>query len=142
MGARGHVEERQQHLRARHAALAQQLVVDAIQLALPDGAGGLQLADRAGTLGQPHRAHPPRDRPAGDENRLIAAAMQFGGSVAHARERLLAQLTVGVGDDGGTELDDDTFHGVRSVDGRYRCGVPAGWVVVGGEWSDGVGRAQ
>ena len=44
--AGGHVEERQQHLRAGHAALAQQLVVDAVQLALADRAGGLQLADR------------------------------------------------------------------------------------------------
>ena len=45
VGARAHVEERQQHLGARHAALAQQLVVDAVELALPDRAGGLQLAD-------------------------------------------------------------------------------------------------
>ncbi len=54
--ARAHVEERQQHLRAGDAALAQQLVVDPVQLALADGAGRLQRADRGRALGQVHHS--------------------------------------------------------------------------------------
>ena len=60
VGAGAHVEEREQHLRAGHAAFAQQLVVDAVELALPDGAGGLQLADRASAAGRSSITRIPR----------------------------------------------------------------------------------
>ena len=46
--ARAHVEERQQHLRRRDAVRAQQLVVDAVELALADRARRLQVLDRRG----------------------------------------------------------------------------------------------
>ena len=72
VGAGAHVEERQQHLRAGHAALAQQLVVDPVELALPDRAGGLQRADRGRPLRQLHHAHAARDRAAGDDDHLAA----------------------------------------------------------------------
>ena len=64
--ARAHVEERQQHLGARHPALLQQLVVDPVELALADRAGRLQLVDRlaaagrAGSPSRPARARSPR----------------------------------------------------------------------------------
>ena len=56
VGARAHVEEGQQHLGAGHAALAQQLVVDAVELALADGAGRLEVLDRRRARREPHRA--------------------------------------------------------------------------------------
>ena len=92
--AGAHVEERQQHLRAGHAALAQQLVVDAVELALADRAGRLQLADRGRTLRQAHHAHAPRDRAAGDDDHLPALAVHAGEQVAHAREHVHARLAV------------------------------------------------
>ena len=49
--ARAHVEERQQHLRRGQAAVAQQLVVDAVELALADRARRLQVLDRARRTG-------------------------------------------------------------------------------------------
>ena len=57
--ARAEVEEREQDLGAGHAAVAQQLVVDAVELALADGAGGLQVLDR----GRAHAAGPSRRIP-------------------------------------------------------------------------------
>ena len=48
VGAGAHVEEREQHLSGRDVTRAQQLVVDLIQLALTDGARGLELVDRPG----------------------------------------------------------------------------------------------
>ncbi len=81
------------------AALAQQLVVDAVELALPDGAGGLQRADRGRALRQVHHAHPARDRAAGDDDRLAAGAVQRRELVADAREHVHAQRALAVGDD-------------------------------------------
>ena len=121
MGAGAHVKEREQHLGAGHAALAQQLVIDAIELALADRAGGLQLADRAGTLGQVHHAHAARDRAAGDHYHLRALAMHAREHVAQAREHVRARLAAPVGDDARAELDDQAFHGVRSVDPGGAC---------------------
>ncbi len=46
VGAGAHVHEREQHLGGDQLALAQQLVIGAIQLALPNRTGGLQLLDR------------------------------------------------------------------------------------------------
>ena len=85
--ARAHVEERQQHLRARHAAFAQQLVVDAVQLALPDGARRLQLPDRARALAEAHHPHAARDRAARDDDRLVAAGVQPPPAASHDRAR-------------------------------------------------------
>ena len=62
--AHAHVEERQQHLRRLDPALAQQLVVGAVEPALADGARGLQLLDRARAHGQrEHVAPRGRSRP-------------------------------------------------------------------------------
>ncbi len=109
--ARAHVEERQQHLRARHAARAQQLVVDAVELALADRAGGLQLVDPAGAQRKAHHAHPARDRPAGDEHDVVARGVTVGRLGADALQHIRAQLAGVLGDDAGAELDHEAGHG-------------------------------
>jgi len=84
--ARAHVEERQQHLRALDPARAQQLVVGAVELALADRAGRLQLVHRARARAAPRRGrrqiqqpHPARDRAAGDDHDVAAIGV-------HARD--------------------------------------------------------
>ena len=109
------VVEGEEHLRTRHAALAQQLVVDGVQLALPDRARRLQLADRGRAHGQAHHLDAAGDRAARDEHHLVAVGPQRGGRVADARERLAAQLAALVGDDARAELDDDAAHQSASL---------------------------
>ena len=117
--APGHVPGGEQHLRGDHRARTQQLVVDAVQLALPHRRGRLQLGYRSWPHGQPHHAHPTRDRPRGDHHALIAGGVQRGDGVADTPEHLLAQLPVLASDDGRAQLDDDRSHEAWSVDGLW-----------------------
>jgi len=116
--ARAHVEEGQQHLRARDRALAQQLVVDAIELALADGACGLEVLDRPRAHGQVHDAHAPRDRATGDEHDVVPGGVAGGGLAADAPDDTGPQLARVLGDDARSELDDVAGHGPpqRSLD--------------------------
>ncbi len=109
VGPGAHVEERQEHLGARDAARGQQIVVDPVELALPDGARRLQLVDgpRARDL---HDAHPPGDRPARDDDRVVAALMQLGDLVADPGQHVVTHLARVVGDDARPELDHDRAH--------------------------------
>src|ERR1700722_11427267 len=109
-GTGAHVHERQEHLGGDQLALAQQLVVGAVELALTDGACGLQLLYGARSRGQAHDAHPARDRTRGDDHNLLAVAVQSGNLVANTRKHIPAQLALLVGDDARTQLYDHTLH--------------------------------
>ena len=109
--ARAHVEERQEHLRRGQAAVAQQLVVDAVELALADGAGGLQVLDRARAERELEQPHAAGDRAGGDDHHVDALGVERGDLVADPLEHAGAQLTARLGDDGGSELDDEGGHG-------------------------------
>jgi hypothetical protein len=108
--ARAHVEERQQHLGRRDAVRAQQLVVDAVELALADRAGRLEVLDRPGAGRQSHDAHAARDRAARDEHDVVAGGVARRGLRADALDDGGAQLAVVLGDDARTELDDVAGH--------------------------------
>ena len=90
--------------------VAQQLVVDAVELALADRAGRLQVLDRPRADRQLEQPHPARDRAGGDDHDVDALAVQRGDLVAHAVEHAGAQVAVRLGDDGGSELDDEGGH--------------------------------
>ena len=122
VGARAHVEERQQHLRGGQPAVAQQLVVDAVELALADRARRLQVLDRARADRELEQPHAAGDRARGDDHHVDPLGVQRGDLVAHALEHAGAQVAGGLGDDGGSELDDEGGHGapqVRSSQDRY-----------------------
>jgi hypothetical protein len=112
--AGAHVEEREQHLGGGQPAVAQQLVVDAVELALADRAGRLQVLDRPRADRQLEQPHPARDRARGDDHHVDALAVQRGDLVADAVEHAGAQVAVRLGDDGGSELDDEGGHGAES----------------------------
>ena len=80
--ARGHVEEGQQDLRRPHAALLEELVVVAVELALPHRRGGLELLHPARAHRQLHQPHAARDRPRRDDDRLLAVHVARGNLVA------------------------------------------------------------
>ena len=69
------IEECEQHLRARDPALSQQLVINAIQLALPDSAGGLQVGHRLWTAAELKNFDPSRDCATGDEHDRITGCV-------------------------------------------------------------------
>ena len=115
---RAHVEERQQHLRARDPAVAQQLVVDAVELALPDGARGLQLLDRPRPDRQVHHPHPARDRAARDEHDVVTLRVARRRLGADALDDVGAQLAGVLGDDARSKLDDVARHGPAEVSPR------------------------
>ena len=134
VGARAHVEERQQHLRGGQPAVAQQLVVDAVELALADRARRLQVLDRARADRELQQPHAAGDRAGGDDHHVDPLGVQRGDLVADALEHAGAQVAGRLGDDGGSELDDEGGHGglqVRSSQDRYmrrgaaRCAVRA-----------------
>ena len=108
---------------------AQQLVVDAVELALADGAGRLQVLDRPRTHRQPHDAHAARDRPARDEHDVVAGRVARRGLGADALDDAGAQLAVVLGDDARTELDDIAGHARLSLraHGRHAggCAYPS-----------------
>ena len=110
VGPGADVEERQQHLGGRHAARAQQLVVDLVELALADRAGGLQLVDGARPHRERHHPHPAGDRAAGDDDQLAAGVVQLGELVADPAEHVGAHLAAAVGDDARAQLDDEGAH--------------------------------
>ena len=112
VGARAHVEEGQQHLRARHAALAQQLVVDAVELALAHGAGGLQVLDRGRARREAHELDAARDRARGHHDDVVARGVAGGDLVADPRQHGRPQRAGVLGDDARTELDDVAGHRV------------------------------
>src|SRR6185312_4969285 len=91
--------------------------------ALPDRAGRLQLVDRARPLGEAQRAHPARDRAAGDDRDVVAGTVQRSRLLAHVREDIGARLTGVVGDDRGAELEDDGTHPAAAYS-RSRAAVP------------------
>ena len=128
VGARAHVEERQQHLRRGQPAVAQQLVVDAVELALADRARRLQVLDRARADRELQQPHAAGDRARGDDHHVDPLGVQRRDLVAHALEHAGAQVAGRLGDDGGSELDDEGGHGgaqVRSSQDRYmRRGSP------------------
>jgi hypothetical protein len=105
------VEEREQHLGGLDAALAQQLVVGAVQPPLSHGAGRLQLLDRARAHRQVEHVDPARDRARGDHHHLHARAVQGRDFLADARDHGQAQLARVLGDDGRAQLDDGDRHG-------------------------------
>ena len=111
VGARAHVEEGQQHLRARHAALAQQLVVDAVELALAHGAGGLQVLDRGRPRREAHDLDAAGDRAGGHHHDVVAGGVAGRHLVAHPGQHGRAQRAGVLGDDARTELDDVAGHG-------------------------------
>ena len=113
MRAGAHVEERQQHLRSRYVACAQQFVVDLVELALPNRARGLQLVHRPRAERQAHQPHPARDRSAGHDYDRTPRAMELGELIADLREHVMAYVAVLVGDDARAELDDQAGHGRR-----------------------------
>ena len=125
VGARAHVEEGQQHLRARHAALAQQLVVDAVELALAHGAGGLEVLDRGGARRQAHELDAARDRARGHDDDVVARGVAGGDPIADARQDVGPQRAGVLGDDARTELDDVAGHrgSAQAIRGpaRTRC---------------------
>ncbi len=82
MAAGAHVEEGQQHLGGGDLACAQQAVVHLVELALPHGAGGLQLVHRPGPERDLHHAHSTRDRATRDDHHLAAGVMELGQLVA------------------------------------------------------------
>ena len=76
---RRHVEEREQHLRAAHAARLQQLVVGAVELSLPHGRGRLEVLHRgraasAGSIS----AMPRAIAPGGDDHHVVAGLVARG----------------------------------------------------------------
>src|SRR5206468_12955404 len=80
------------------------------ELALADRARRLGLLDRARASEQAHLPHPTGDRPARDEDDLVAGGPQAGGSVADAREDVDPGLAPVVGDDRRAQLDHDPPH--------------------------------
>ena len=95
--------------------VAQQLVVDAVELALADRAGRLELLDRARAHGQVHDAHPARDRAARDEHDVMAGRVAGRRLGADALDDVGAQLARVLGDDARSELDDVAGHGPLSL---------------------------
>ena len=110
LGAGADVVEGQQHLGARQSAVAQQLVVDPVELALPDRAGGLEVLDRGRAGAEPHDLQPPGDRAARDDDDLVARRVALGDDVADPGEDVRAQRAVVARHHPRAELDDDARH--------------------------------
>ena len=108
--ARGHVEERQQHLRRLDPARLEQLVVVAVELALPDRRRRLQLLHRARPHRQLHQPHAARDRAGRHDDHVVAGVVARGDLVAERRQHVGAHLAGVVGDDARAELDDHGRH--------------------------------
>ena len=100
--------------------LAQQLVVDAVELALPDRARGLEILDRARTHRQRHHAHPAGDRAARDDDHLVArgVAARRPGRTMRAEDVARAASPRVLGDDARSELDDVRGPSADATDAR------------------------
>ena len=123
VGARRHVEEREQHLRALHAALREHLVVRAVELALPHRRRPLELRHRRRPHRQVHQPHPSRDRARGDHHDVVARLVDPRDLAADAVHHVRAQLAALVGDDARAQLDDDQArHGPTRITGTGRQG--------------------
>src|SRR6185437_3499190 len=91
-------------------ALAQELVVGAIELALSDRTRRLQLLDGTRACRQAHDSHAARDRAGGDDHDLLALTVQRGDDIADSLQHAGAQLSLLVGNDARAELDDHALH--------------------------------
>ena len=121
--AGAHVEERQQHLGGLDAALAQVLVVGAVQAALPDGGGGLELLDRARAPLEAEQVDAAGDRARGDDDDVDPGGVQRGDLLADAGDDRQPERAGVLGDDRRAELDDGDGHGRQPTRGpaRRRC---------------------
>jgi hypothetical protein len=108
--AGAHVEEREQDLRGRDALLAQQVVVGAVEPALPHRAGRLELRDLVGAHGEVQQMHAARDGAGRHDDDVHPRAVQAGNLLADPRDHGQAELTRRLGDDRRTELDDGDGH--------------------------------
>jgi hypothetical protein len=122
--ARADVEERKQHLRGHGAMLAEQLVIDAIEPPLADGAGRLQLLDRGRARAETEDARTARDRAAGHDHDLIAALERSRDRGADLPQQLRAQLPLVCRDDRRAELDHRASHCRRRLVERPACSQP------------------
>ena len=109
--ARADVEERQQHLRRLDAALAQVLVVGAVEPALPDRRRRLQLLDRPRAPAEPEQVDAARDRARGDDHDVDAGRVQRRDLLADPRDHRQPQRAAVLRDDRRPELDDRDRHG-------------------------------
>ena len=106
MRARAHVEERQQHLGGLDAALAQVLVVGAIEPPLSHRRRGLELLHHPRARREPQQVDAARDRARGDDDHVDAAGVQRGDLLADPRDDREPQRAGVLGDDRRPELDD------------------------------------
>ena len=120
VGPGGDVGSGQQHLGRAGPVARQAALVSAVEVALPDRRGGLQLVHRPRPHRQLHQPHPPRDRPRGDHHDPLPALLQGADLLADGIEHVGAQLTVIGGDDRGSELDHKSHDGQSSRDRRGR----------------------
>ena len=105
--------------------LGQQIVVDPVEPALADRAGGLQLLDCARAALQAQHARAPRDRSAGDDHKLIAAGPSRRDGGADPRQEVRAQIALVVGDDRRSELDHGASHCGRRLAPRNSRETPS-----------------
>ena len=112
--ARAHVEERQQHLGGLDAALAQVLVVGAVEPPLADRGRRLQLLHRPRAPVEPQQVDAARDRARGDDDDVDAGRVQRRDLLADPRDDRQPQRAGVLGDDRRPELDDRDRHYGRS----------------------------
>ena len=125
--ARAHVEERQQHLRGRQAALR----TAARRRCGTAGPGRPRTRPAAGRSPpgravSPSRFIPRAIAPLVTTTTSVPPRVQLGDLLADARERGQAQLARVLGDDGRPQLDDDDGHGAEStIDPMSASAAPA-----------------
>ena len=120
--ARAHVEERQQHLGGLDAALAQVLVVGAVQPPLPDRATP-PAAPRppAGAPPSPSRWMPRAIAPEVTTTTSTPGGVQRRDLLADPRDDRQPQRAGVLGDDRRAELDDGDGHAQPTGPARRRC---------------------
>ena len=112
----------EQHLRGADAVLTEGVLVRFAQSHLADGRRRLQFVHRLRPFGPTEALATLGDRAAGDQQHLLAAALEFGDFAGPARERAVVEAAAVVGDQAGADLDDQAVGGVddglHGVDGR------------------------
>ena len=109
VGARGHVEGGQQHLRGADALRGEPLLVDAEEVPWPTAEAACSSSIAAGRAGSPISRIPRAIAPEVTSTTALAVGSQLGDLAADRVEHVVAHLAVVVGDDRGAELDDEVM---------------------------------